>query len=125
MTEMFDIFSTKVTHLYEKSRSTKPETARILVTVKARPEPSEKYGETVCVAGIRLGTGSLHWVRLYPIPFRRMEDYHQFEKYSVIEVPITPSAEDFRSESYKPDRSQLYKVQGPIHNWKETYPLCS
>lgn len=119
MTEMFDIFSTKVTHLYEKSRSTKPETARILVTVKARPEPSEKYGETVCVAGIRLGTGSLHWVRLYPIPFRRMEDYHQFEKYSVIEVPITPSAEDFRSESYKPDRSQLYKVQGPIHNWKK------
>lgn len=72
MTEMFDIFSTKVTHLYEKSRSTKPETARILVTVKARPEPSEKYGETVCVAGIRLGTGSLHWVRLYPIPFRRI-----------------------------------------------------
>lgn len=119
MNEMLDIFSTKVTHLYKKSRSTKSETARILVTVKARPEPSEKYGETVCVAGIRLDTDSLHWVRLYPIPFRRMEDYHQFEKYSVIEAPITPSAEDFRSESYKPDRSQLYKVQEPIRDWKK------
>ena len=47
MNEMLPIFSTKVTHLYKKSRSTKPETARILVTVKARPEPSKKYGETV------------------------------------------------------------------------------
>ena len=42
MNEMLPIFSTKVTHLYKKSRSTKSETARILVTVKARPEPSKK-----------------------------------------------------------------------------------
>lgn len=111
--------SRQAMHLYPKSTATYPETARILVTVKARPEPSEKYGETVCVAGIRLDTDSLHWVRLYPIPFRRMEDYKQFKKYSIIEAPITPSAEDFRSESYKPDRSQLYKVQEPIRDWKK------
>lgn len=111
--------SRQAMHLYPKSTATHPETARILVTVKARPEPSEKYGETVCVAGIRLDTDFLHWVRMYPIPFRRMEDYKQFKKYSIIEAPITPSAEDFRSESYKPDRSQLYKVQEPIRDWKK------
>ena len=26
------------------------EQARVLITVKASPEPSEKYGDTVCVA---------------------------------------------------------------------------
>ena len=31
------------------------ETARVLITVKASPQPSAKYGDTVCVAGIRVG----------------------------------------------------------------------
>lgn len=40
---------------------------RILVTVKAYPNPSKKYIETVCVAGV---TESGQWIRLYPIPYR-------------------------------------------------------
>ncbi len=31
------------------------EQARVLVTVKTSPRPSATYGDTVCVAGIRLG----------------------------------------------------------------------
>ena len=38
---------------------------RSLVIVKAYPELSKKYGETVCTTGFRKdGT----WVRLYPVP---------------------------------------------------------
>jgi len=41
---------------------------KILVAVKAYPNPSSKYVETVCCAGIDLSTNQ--WIRLYPIPFR-------------------------------------------------------
>lgn len=40
----------------------------VLVTVKAYPNPSRKYGETVCYAGVDLSTGE--WIRLFPIPFK-------------------------------------------------------
>lgn len=33
------------------------ETAEVMVTVKTYPNPSETYGETVCVAGVRLDRG--------------------------------------------------------------------
>lgn len=37
---------------------------RVMITVKAAPNPSEQYGETVCVAGIRLDPDNSGWVRL-------------------------------------------------------------
>jgi hypothetical protein len=38
----------------------------VLITVKAYPNPSKKYRETVCVAGITREEG---WVRLVPHNF--------------------------------------------------------
>lgn len=46
------------------------ETARVLITVKASPQPSAKYGDTVCVAGIRVDGGRAEWIPLYPLAFR-------------------------------------------------------
>ncbi|CAM3719201.1 hypothetical protein E4A47_04460 [Micrococcus flavus] len=40
--------------LYPKETDRRPKAARVLITVKATPQPSQKYGDTVCVAGIRL-----------------------------------------------------------------------
>lgn len=97
--------------VYPKDRNARTETARVLVTVKAKPEPSAKYGDTVCVAGIRIDTGILHWVRIYPVPFRYMEELSKFTTWSIIEVPLTPSQEDPRSESYKPDRSAVRVIE--------------
>jgi len=34
------------------------ETKQVLITVKAYPNPSVKYGETVCCAGIDIETAS-------------------------------------------------------------------
>ncbi len=52
------------------------ETKKVLVTVKTYPNPSRKYQETVCVAGIDLDTKT--WIRLYPIKFRDLEANKQF-----------------------------------------------
>src|SRR3989338_8667091 len=75
------------------------QTKKILVTVKAYPNPSSKYVETVCCAGIDLNTDQ--WIRLYPIPFRLLEDKKQFKKYNVIEADCCKAPDDHRPESYK------------------------
>ena len=71
----------------------------ILVTVKAYPNPSKTYGETVCCAGVDLDT--LQLIRLYPIPFRDLDYDKKFKKYSIIEVACTKTPDDKRPESYK------------------------
>ncbi|MDA8078743.1 MAG: hypothetical protein M0Z79_07355 [Nitrospiraceae bacterium] len=75
------------------------QTKTVLVTVKAYPNPSTKYRETVCVAGIDIDTG--RWIRLYPIPFRDLDDKNKFTKYSIIEVRALKSPADNRPESFK------------------------
>lgn len=75
------------------------ETKKVLVTVKAYPNPSRKYGETVCVAGIELE--SKQWIRLYPIPYRDLEDDKRFKKYNVIEIKASKAMDDKRPESFK------------------------
>ena len=77
------------------------ETKQVLVTVKAYPNPSKKHGETVCVAGIELKTNK--WIRLYPMPYRDLDDEKKFKKYSIIEVRAEKARNDRRPESYKVD----------------------
>lgn len=82
-----------------------PQAKKILVTVKTYPNPSKKYGETVCCAGIDLETNQ--WVRLYPIPFRDLEQYTKFKKYSVITVNCSTPSDDKRPESFRVDRDSI------------------
>lgn len=81
---------------------------RILVTVKTYPELSSKYGETVCTAGIREdGT----WVRLYPVPFRRLDESEQYKLYDWIECRLRQHTADSRPESFRPvDARELVPV---------------
>lgn len=78
---------------------------KILITVKAYPNPSKKYSETVCCAGIDLGNNQL--VRLYPIPYRDLDSNKKFEKYSVIEVSCFPPSDDKRPESFRVDSDSI------------------
>lgn len=84
-----------------------PSTLRVLITVKAAPNPSAQYGETVCVAGLRVDPGHEGWVRLYPINFRFLEEDLKFKKYDVIEVDAKPSRNDNRRESWNPAMNSL------------------
>ena len=78
---------------------------RLLVTVKTYPTLSTKYGETVCTAGVR-EDGS--WVRLYPVPFRRLREREQYRKYDWLECGLLRHTSDPRPESYRPiDHAEL------------------
>lgn len=87
------------------------ERARVLITVKASPEPSKTYGDTVCVAGIRLhDDGAVSWVRIYPVAFRHLDSEQQFKKFEVIDVELTRSLKDKRPESYRPNWETLSRA---------------
>jgi hypothetical protein len=75
---------------------------RVLITVKAAPNPSEKYGETVCVAGLRLDLDAAGWVRLYPVNFRELDSDGKFRKYDVVSLMARPTPGDPRAESWRP-----------------------
>ena len=72
---------------------------RVLVTVKTYPCLSQKYDELVCTAGLR-ENGS--WIRIYPVPFRKLEPYKQYKKYDWIELDVIKNTKDFRPESFRP-----------------------
>lgn len=86
------------------------EKARVLITVKTSPQPSTKYKDIVCTAGVRLDGDAPRWIRLYPIPFRYLDTELQFKKYDVIELEVRRRHEDSRRESYSPDWSSVRKV---------------
>ena len=86
----------------------KPITKHILIAVKAYPNPSKKYGETVCCAGIDIST--LKWIRLYPIPYRDLDISQKFKKYTIISVKCWKAADDHRLESFKVDSDSIEKL---------------
>lgn len=71
---------------------------RILVLAKTYPSPSAQYVETSCVAGIS-EEGAMR--RLYPVPFRMIEEGQQFKKWQWIDVRVEKASRDHRVESHK------------------------
>lgn len=94
----------------ESEKTTK--TTTVLPLVKAYPALSRKYGEVACVAGIDIGSGKL--VRIYPIPFRLLDEKLQFKKYQPIEVELHKRSEDKRPESWKVNLDTLQYAGEPI-----------
>src|SRR5947207_1137324 len=92
---------------------------RVLITVKTYPTLFRKYGETVCTAGLR-SDGS--WMRIYPVPFRRLDETQQYSKFDWIEADFIRARSDPRPESHHPsDMAQLMPV-GHIdtnNKWRE------
>ena len=86
------------------------ERAQVLVTVKATPQPSASYGDTSCVAGVRIDGDEPTWIRLYPIAFRWLDGESQFAKYDVIELEVRRRDSDTRKESYSPAQDSWHKI---------------
>lgn len=92
---------------------------RVLVTVKTYPTLSRKYGETVCTAGVR-DDGT--WVRIYPVPFRRLEEEQQYKKFDWLECRLIRNPSDPRPETFRPiDENELRPVDhiDTAKNWRE------
>lgn len=96
---------------------------RVLITVTTAPNPSDKHGETVCVAGIELGdTGPTNWVRLYPINLRDLRSSGAgFRKYNVVAVDCTPALKDSRPESFNVNADTLI-VEYEAKGWPKRRP---
>jgi hypothetical protein len=62
--------------------------------VKAMPNPSQKYGETVCCAGV---TANGEWKRLFPVRFRQLES--KFNRWDWLEFKYRRPTIDKRAES--------------------------
>jgi hypothetical protein len=92
------------------------ERQRILVSVKTYPTLSSSYDEIVCTAGFR---EDATWIRLYPVPFRKYDEYQRYKKFQWIELAVERSTSDRRSESFRP-RSEitLLEEMGLENDWQ-------
>ena len=82
---------------------------KVLITVKTHPTLSRKYDELVCTAGI-LDGGS--WVRVYPLPFRKLDYEKRYRKYQWLELELEKNPEDPRPESYRVPNIKTIKLLG-------------
>lgn len=74
-------------------------TIRCWILVKAYPQPSKKYQETVCVAAIAEDGRQL--LRLYPIRYRNLPIAQRFDRFDLVEMQVTTPPRDTRPESYQ------------------------
>ncbi len=97
------------------------ETVKVMITVKTYPNPSDTYGETVCVAGVRLDRERPEWIRLYPVKFRNEDFDKQFKKYEVLRLNGTyRQPNDNRPESFRPRQDELEHIEllDTSSNWQ-------
>src|SRR3989442_5417241 len=92
-------------------------TKRILITVRTYPVPARKGVEVSCTGGI---TDDRKWIRLYPVPYRFLEEDKRFTKYQWINVSITKPRNDARPESFTPrlDTLQTGDTISTADNWR-------
>jgi hypothetical protein len=82
---------------------------RIRILVKAFPQPSKKYEETVCCAGVTEDGKEL--LRLFPIRYRRLAKGNQFDRYDLVELTMTKATSDTRPESYHVDETSIRLIE--------------
>lgn len=82
----------------------KPREETILILVKTYPSPSKKYVETSCTAGI---TSEGRPVRIYPIPYRLLDENSKYKKWQWVKTTLSKNLKDNRKESRKADYTNL------------------
>lgn len=70
--------------------------SRVVVLVKALPQPSKTYGETVCCAGVTIDR---KWQRLFPVRFRQLSGAASFSRWDWIKFGYRLPTRDTRKES--------------------------
>jgi len=70
---------------------------RACILVKAYPQRSQKYEETVCAAAV--SDDGQQMLRLYPVRYRHLPQERQFERFELIEMETERPRDDHRPES--------------------------
>lgn len=101
---------------------------KVLITVRTYPVPSKKDVEVSCTAGI----SDNNWIRLFPIPYRFLDQDKRFRKYQYIEADVVKAQSDPRPESYKVNIDSIKILTEPLptkDKWQarkdSVMPLCS
>lgn len=89
---------------------------KVVVLVKALPHVGDKYGETVCCAGL---TAEGQWRRLYPIPFRMLSEDARFQRWDWISYSARHPRTDRRPESRHVQLDKLM-VEQPLAKGERT-----
>ena len=92
------------------------------VVIKAAPRVSEKHGSTVCCAAIDKHG---HWLRLYPVSFRYLEQGQRFRRWDRIAFRWRRPrvASDKREESRRVDDKSI-EIRGRLAE-RERHPLVN
>lgn len=80
------------------------EHAEAIILVKASPQFGKNHGETVCCAGVSLDG---HWLRLYPVTFRTLDQASQFGRWDRIRFKCRKPQNDQRPESRRVDHQSI------------------
>jgi len=98
---------------------------KVLILVKAAPVLTRELDETMCVAGIRLDTDPVEWVRLHPVPFRDLNDDSKFRKYEVVTVEVNRPRSDRRPETWSPVHGSIDRGEalGTDAGWAQRVAL--
>jgi hypothetical protein len=98
------------------------EVERILILCKTYPSPSAGHAETSCVAGIN---ENAEMRRLFPVPFRLIEDEKQFKKWQWIRARVEKTSSDHRPESRRLYIDTIECEDKPLstdNHWRERRP---
>jgi hypothetical protein len=93
------------------------ETKRALIVVRTYPTPSKSGVEVSCTAAI---TDKGEWLRLFPVPWRLLEEDKRFRKYQWVDVTVTKD-KDTRPESFKLKPDGIKIITDPLspdHAWR-------
>jgi hypothetical protein len=96
------------------------EKKKVLITVKAYPECSQKHGDIVCTAGI---TEDGDWIRLYPLSFDLFKSQRKIQKCFWIEILCQKSTSDSRKESYRVKENSMRIVDESLSKPKADWKL--
>src|ERR1700694_4081561 len=99
---------------------TPPEKRKALIVVRTYPTPAKKGAEVSCTAAI---TTDGQWMRLFPIPWRALDEEERFRKYQWVEVTVSRPRDDSRPESFQLAAGVPIKIltKEPLttkNNWK-------
>jgi len=90
---------------------------KVLIIGRASPEPSKKHLETVCTGGV---TENGEVVRLYPIPWRYLEEEERYRQWTWAEFEIAKDPSDKRKESYKVKKGSI-RILSQSEDWSEKF----
>ncbi|MBN4059460.1 hypothetical protein JYT32_00925 [Dehalococcoides mccartyi] len=91
------------------------ERKKVLIAVRTYPTPAQKGVEVSCTAGV---TEAGNWIRLFPVPYRLLDNDKRFKKWQWMEVDVQRSS-DMRPESFRINSDSI--VVGPTIPSKRTW----